>query len=97
MRVVNLRTEPCTHYCGRVGSYDEAKHGVNCNLGNPFPISKNNNRESVILLFEEWARSNISLIARIRDLPEDAVLGCWCKPASCHCDAIIRIWKELNQ
>jgi hypothetical protein len=33
---------------------------------------------------------------RIRALPANAVLGCWCKPGSCHGDVIVKIWKELR-
>jgi Domain of unknown function (DUF4326) len=30
------------------------------------------------------------LLEAIRQLPPNAVLGCWCKPAPCHCESIIK-------
>ena len=36
------------------------------------------------------------LLQVIHELPSDAVLGCWCKPARCHCESIIKKHKELH-
>lgn len=33
---------------------------------------------------------------RINSLPDDAVLGCFCKPAACHCDVIIEAFKWIR-
>ena len=100
MEVVNLSVaRTCTHYCGRISSYDAARHGHFMDLGNPFRMVSNGSgreRELVIERFEAWARATPGVLGRIRDLPKDAVLGCWCKPAACHCDVIVKIWKELH-
>lgn len=99
MRVVNLSKEhTCTHYCGRLSSYNTMKHGHFMDLGNPFRMVSNSpkERELAISRFESWARAMPGVLGRIRDLPKDAVLGCWCKPAACHCDVIVKIWTEFH-
>jgi len=94
MRVVNKRKEKHTHYIGR-GSI----------FGNPFKIGGANNytREDVIVKYEQWLRMKLKSLVwlsplgqAIYDLPESAVLGCFCKPKACHGDIIIKIWKELH-
>lgn len=103
MKVVNVRQENCTHYIGRASSYSETDTlGIFANLGNPFAIGSVHStdseyaRKSVIDSFERWARSHPDVMARIKILPEDAVLGCWCKPKACHGDVIVKIWRELH-
>ena len=94
MKVVNLRKEKYTIYIGR-GSI----------FGNPFKIGKDGNREEVIQKYEKWIRKwlwnkaffkQCPLGNAIWKLPENAILGCYCKPKACHGDIIIKIWKELN-
>ena len=96
MKVINLRKEKYTHYIGR-GSI----------FGNPFTIYKDGNREEVIKKYEKYARQYLNfflkhsyispLLLAIHDLPENAILGCYCKPQACHGDIIIKIWKELHE
>jgi len=86
MRVVHVREKQHTHYIGRPSV-----------LGNPFPIGAERTRTDVILQFEEYARRNPEVLDAIRALPHDAVLGCWCKPRSCHGDVIVRLWNEMNE
>ncbi len=101
MRVVNVRHEGCTHYIGRIGSYNASKHGVFCDLGNRTVLFKERERRTVVQAYEDWVRNDPGFVAqghraRIKALPEDAVLGCWCKPLACHGDVIVKLWKELN-
>ena len=42
------------------------------------------------LSVEELEFLQHDLLEVIRELPSDAVLGCWCKPARCHCESIIK-------
>lgn len=105
MRVVHVKQHPFTHYIGR-GWMPKVPTGkqqpLHTNLGNPFvitaagPYVPAQTREDVIRLYEGWARSEPKVLERIRALPEDAVLGCWCKPHDCHGDVIAKLWKELN-
>ncbi len=95
MRVVNLRKEKYTVYIGR-GSI----------FGNPFKIEVVGSRSKAISLYENYVRKQISEIVSetgrsklpksIYDLPQNTVLGCYCKPLDCHGDIIIKIWKELH-
>ena len=81
MKVVNKRKEHYTHYIGR-GSI----------FGNPFVIGKDGSREEVIQKYREYAPTNPELMKAIKELPKDAILGCYCKPQTCHGDVIIEIW-----
>ena len=96
MRVVNRRKEAETHYIGR-GSV----------FGNPFKVAVVGSRTKAIELYEKYVRRQMAEIIgghathylpkAIYDLPEDAVLGCYCSPKACHGDVIIKIWKELHE
>jgi hypothetical protein len=92
MHVVHVREKLCTHYIGR-GAAPSGKHAQ---LGNPFVLRIESARTKVIEEYEEWVRRQPEVMKRIAELPEDAVLGCWCKPRACHGDVIIKIWKELQ-
>lgn len=96
MKVVNLRKEKYTHYIGR-GSV----------FGNPFKITTVVSREKSIELYERYLRKSIAKVEKgdifteklpqmIYALPENAILGCYCKPKACHGDVIIKIWKEFH-
>lgn len=85
MRAVHCKKSSYTIYCGRPSP-----------LGNPFEIGPGCTREQAIEKFEEHARNSPDLLEWIRVLPEDAILGCWCKPKACHCDIIIKLWEEMH-
>lgn len=103
MRVVHVKSHAFTHYIGR-GWMPRAPTGkaqpVNAGLGNPFVMRNEADRQQVISQFEAWLRLDApnarAVVERIRQLPEDAVLGCWCAPRPCHGDVIVKIWKELR-
>jgi len=96
MRIVNLYKEKYNVFIGR-GSI----------FGNPFKIQVVGSRKKSISLYENYVRkqiagvisgdNSIKLPKAIYDLPEDAILGCYCKPKACHGDIIIKIWKELHE
>lgn len=102
MKVVHCMREVCTHYCGRHSSYSRALgRPVDLSvLGNPFPMADESERAAVCNQHRVhlWKRMQADKrIARmIRDLPEDAVLGCFCAPRECHCDDLIRAHAWLN-
>lgn len=104
MKVVHVKSHAFTHYIGR-GPGFRAPTGkaqpVNANLGNPFPMGKERDRATVVRAFEDWVRNDPGFVAsgfraRIKALPEDAVLGCFCAPLPCHGDVIVKIWKEMH-
>jgi len=86
MKIVNIKKEKCTHYIGR-GSI----------FGNPYKIGRDGCRANVINLFEKYAKMSPKLLLAINNLPENAVLGCFCKPLLCHGDIIIKLWKEGHE
>lgn len=52
--------------------------------GNPFPIDKDNNRETVIKKFEEYfineiISNNRDIINGLKKLNKDSILSCFCK------------------
>ena len=94
MRVVHCKKEPYTHYIGRPGPLgNHFSHRPSKVPGTVMVIS----REVAIDSFELWARHNPQLMENIRNLPEDTVLGCWCKPQACHGDVIVKLWKEMHE
>ena len=93
MTVVHCRKHSYTHYIGRPSPFgNRFSHLVSHVPG----TIKVDTREQAIAMFEKNARRNARLLALIKALPEDAVLGCWCRPDSCHGDVIITLWKELH-
>lgn len=94
IKVVHCARQVCTHYCGRPSSYSRALgNPVNLSvLGNPFPMSDESERASVCNLHrvDLWKRMQRDKgVARlIHDLPNNAVLECFCAPRKCHCDDI---------
>lgn len=93
MRVVHCKKSPYTQYIGRPSPF-----------GNPYSHKDDtaaqftvDTVDEAIVSFEDYARDNASLLQQIKNLPEDAVLGCWCKPGPCHGDVIVKLWKELNR
>ncbi len=91
MTIVHCKRSPYTHYIGRTG-----RGLVSIGLHNPFPIRDEAQREAVISRFESYARQTPAVLRIISELPEDAVLGCWCTPKPCHGEVIMKLWKELQ-
>lgn len=85
MTVVHCKRAPYTVYIGRPSRF-----------GNPFHVSRQLSRAAAIARFEAYARETPALLAAIRALPADAVLGCWCAPLPCHGDVIVTLWNEQH-
>ena len=86
-RVVNRRRAPFDVYIGRPSPW-----------GNPFSHQdgtlakfKVANRAEAIARFREWFLGQPALVERARRELRGKVLGCWCKPATCHGDVIAEI------
>lgn len=103
MKTVHCIREECTHYCGRPQSYEKAKGGpIDLSLlGNPFLVKQYGLGNCIALyrqyLWKEIQANNNQIIQTLLDLPDDAVLGCFCAPKDCHCDIIIRASNWLKQ
>lgn len=84
IKVVNSKISPYTLYIGRPSIF-----------GNPFPVGVNS-RESVIRKYFEYAINNKRLLESIRNIPYNAILGCFCAPLPCHGDVIITLWRYMH-
>jgi len=77
--VVHCKKERYDIYIGRPSQW-----------GNPFSIGRDGDRAEVIRKYREWILTKPELLA---DLPtlKDKVLGCWCKPLTCHGDVLVEL------
>ncbi len=101
MRVVNVRGltpgAPGVYYCGRAcAGWPESP------LANPFVLNFEADRDAVIdrywLWLEDLVRENDrAVVTALLDLPEDALLGCWCAPKRCHAEAVMEFARRLRE
>ncbi|MFN3192684.1 MAG: DUF4326 domain-containing protein [Aureliella sp.] len=61
--------------------------------GNPFVIGKDGDRETVIARYADWIKTQPNLLADLHEL-RGKRLGCHCKPAACHGDALAKLASE---
>lgn len=93
-RVVHYNKEPYDVYIGRPSIF-----------GNPFSHLdgtlarfKVGSREEAISKYREWLMSQPLLVDRVKRELKGKVLGCWCKPKSCHGDVLAEVAdKESNE
>lgn len=85
-KVVHCKKEPYDIYIGRPGPW-----------GNPFSHQegtlaqfKVNTRTEAVEAYRAWLLGNPDLVAKAKEL-RGKVLGCWCKPLSCHGDVLAEI------
>ena len=55
--------------------------------GNPFIIGKDGTRKEVIDKYRVWILGQPDLMESLPEL-KGKILGCWCKPNSCHGDVL---------
>ena len=84
-RVVHCKKEQYDIYIGRPSEY-----------GNPFIIGKDGTRDQCIKSFERKILSDPEAVRQIRRELHGKILGCWCKPLSCHGDVLARIADEVD-
>ena len=58
--------------------------------GNPFVIGKDGSRDDVITKYETWLLSNGHLVDQLAALAGKDLV-CWCAPARCHGDVLVRL------
>lgn len=93
--IVNVKTaKPGSFvYCGRYNSTYKLQASP---LANPFKLSREGCRSTLLTLYRAWLyrhRNDKAIAAEINRLASllergDVTLGCWCSPAKCHCDVI---------
>ena len=84
-KVVHIKKEPYDVYIGRPSRW-----------GNPYSHKdgtlaefKVGSRREAISKYEEYLLQNEELMASLHEL-KGKILGCWCKPASCHGDILAK-------
>ena len=78
-KVVNIKKERCDVYIGRPSKW-----------GNPFTIGRDGTREDVIEKYKQYILNNEKLFKNLPEL-KGKILGCFCKPLSCHGDILIEL------
>tara|TARA_S200002703_G_C3693184_1_gene212852 strand:- start:171 stop:461 length:291 start_codon:yes stop_codon:yes gene_type:complete len=81
--------------CNETDRYD-VYIGRPSKWGNPFVIGTDGTRAEVISKYKEWILSNDSLLHDLKEL-DGKVLGCWCKPKSCHGDILIELLQQQKK
>lgn len=70
---------------------------TNRGWGNPFHMTRqtaDGGRETAIAQYRTWVMRQPRLLARIDAGELDGKrLGCWCKPADCHGDVLLDLWR----
>lgn len=86
MRVVHCKREKFDVYIGRPSRW-----------GNPYSHLATSaaafrvaTREEAVSKYEAWLLQQPELMAALPEL-KGKVLGCWCKPKSCHGDVLLRL------
>lgn len=82
MKVVHCKKSVFDVYVGRPSKW-----------GNPFVIGPDGDRNMVIDKYEKWLRGNTQLMKEVKEL-KGKVLACWCAPAKCHGDVLLKIANE---
>lgn len=77
------------------GDDDEVFIGRPSKWGNPWAIGHDGDRDRVIDRYDRWLDTQPELLAAIPELT-GKVLVCFCKPARCHGDVLVRRWEEAH-
>jgi len=85
----------CDIYIGR-GLYQGGWRLGASKWANPYKVDKNDpkSRKEALARYESYVRSSPQLVGALPELRGKA-LGCWCSPAPCHGDILIKLFKEL--
>ena len=65
-------------------------------FGNPFAIGVHGDRTEVVAKYEAWLRTQPLLIEAAKQELRGKNLVCWCAPAACHGDVLLRIANEVQ-
>ena len=85
-----LQGDPACVYIGR-----DCQEFTDEGWGNPFHIGPDGDRAEVLQKYREWLADNEYLLNRLPAL-RGKVLGCWCKPESCHGDVLAEFVNALG-
>lgn len=83
-KVVNIKNDPCDIYIGRGTIW-----------GNPYRSGIDGTRSQVIEKYRTHAKKDKKILKNLSSL-KGKILGCHCKPKSCHGDVLLEMLKELD-
>jgi len=82
------------------GVYVGRRRGVSMHFGNPFVVGTHGAQGECVSLFEQWLDGSTHqhieperrqwILSNLHTL-RDQDLSCWCSPASCHADVLMRL------
>lgn len=81
-KVVHCKKELYDIYIGRGSKW-----------GNPFRIGIDGTREQVIEKYRKYIKNNLKLLKDINQL-RGKILGCFCRPLTCHGDVLVELLNE---
>jgi hypothetical protein len=84
-------TDPSHIYIGRNMNF-YVKGALGSPWQNPFPLKKYSVKQS-LAMYEDHVR-NGPLFDRLSDLAGARELGCWCHPAPCHGEVLVKLLRE---
>lgn len=93
-KVVHCKRERYDVYIGRPSKW-----------GNPFTHIQDRKtkaefivatREEAIAKYREWILTQPALLNDLHEL-DGKILGCWCKPQSCHGDVLVELIRKKNE
>lgn len=101
-KVVNIRRDAAeVKQAVRDGRYTYIGRGMGSLWGNPFTWKTGTQadflvpKDECLTRYEAWIRQQPDLMAKLPDL-RGRILGCFCKPAPCHGDILVRLIEELD-
>ncbi len=86
-KVVHFKKEPFDVYIGRPGPWGNPYSHLSDGTLAKFVVKS---RDEAILKYREYVLGNDELMAKLPEL-KGKVLGCWCKPKSCHGDVLAEL------
>lgn len=90
--VVNMRT--CDPPWGQPG---DVRIDRATKWGNPYPITRTDDRASVITKYAFYLKHCIDNEGLdLSELKDAKRLGCWCKPKACHGDVIVKAMRDVG-
>jgi hypothetical protein len=90
--VVHCKKEPYDVYIGRPSKWGNPYSHLNDTIA----LFKVSTREEAVDRYREYILNNKELLNDLHEL-KDKVLGCWCKPKSCHGDVLAQLINEVSQ
>ena len=82
LKVVHCKKEKYDVYIGRPSKW-----------GNPFKLEDFKSRKDCLDAYKKWILNHHYLLGDLCEL-EGKILGCWCKPKSCHGDILVELIKS---